>query len=49
VKGEKDEVDSKGHPVYQSMDVKYLVPFLNKAIQEQQCLIQELTKRLENL
>jgi Chaperone of endosialidase len=49
VKGEKDEVDKDGKPVYQSLDVKYLVPILNKAIQEQQLLIGDLIKRISKL
>jgi hypothetical protein len=34
VKGQKDEVDENGHPVYQSVDNSKLVPILWAAVQE---------------
>lgn len=49
VKGEKDEVDKEGKPLYQSIDVKYLVPILNKAIQEIVNQNKDLIKRISKL
>jgi len=39
VSGEKDAVDEDGKPVYQGIDVSFLVATLTAAIQEQQALI----------
>ena len=49
VTGEKDAVDENGNPVYQSIDVSFLVATLTAAIQEQQALITTLTVRIEKL
>ena len=56
VTGEKDAVNEDGTPKYQQMDSSGVVPFLVKAIQEQQALITQqslaltsLTARLELL
>ena len=49
VTGEKDAVNEDGTPKYQQMDNSGVVPFLVKAIQEQQALITSLTARLELL
>jgi hypothetical protein len=42
VTGKKDAVDAEGKPVYQGIDVSFLVATLTKAIQEQQALIVQL-------
>ena len=49
VRGEKDEVDADGKPVYQSIDTSVLVATLTAAIQEQQALITALTARITAL
>jgi hypothetical protein len=49
VRGEKDEVDADGEPVYQSIDTSVLVATLTAAIQEQQALITTLTARITAL
>jgi hypothetical protein len=49
VRGEKDEMDADGEPVYQSIDTSVLVATLTAAIQEQQALITALTARIEAL
>lgn len=49
VTGEKDAVDENGIPIYQGVDASFLIPFLVKAIQEQQVLIENLTTRLSAL
>ena len=49
VNGEKDAVDDEGKPVYQGIDTSFLVATLTAAIQEQQALIENLTKRLNAL
>ena len=49
VQGEKDAIDKDGNPEYQSMDNSGVIPFLVKAIQEQQALIESLTTRLTAL
>lgn len=46
VRGEKDEVDADGNPVYQSIDTSVLVATLTAAIQEQQATIESLTARI---
>jgi hypothetical protein len=47
VTGEKDAVDAEGKPVYQGIDVSFLVGTLTAAIQEQQALIDSLKARLD--
>jgi len=47
--GKKDAVKEDGSPEYQSIDMAKIVPFLTKAIQEQQALITDLTNRLTAL
>ena len=47
VTGEKDAVNEDGTPKYQQMDNSGVIPFLVKAIQEQQAIIQSLTARLD--
>ena len=42
VSGEKDAVDADGNPVYQGIDVSFLVGTLTAAIQEQQAIITKL-------
>jgi hypothetical protein len=42
VTGEKDAVDAEGKPVYQGIDVSFLVATLTAAIQEQQAIIEQL-------
>ena len=49
VTGKKDAINEDGTPKYQQMDNSGVVPFLVKAIQEQQALITSLTARLEVL
>jgi hypothetical protein len=49
VTGEKDAVNEDGTPKYQQMDNSGVVPFLVKAIQEQQALITSLTARITAL
>jgi len=49
VTGEKDAVNEDGTPKYQQMDNSGVIPFLVKAIQEQQALITDLTTRLAAL
>jgi hypothetical protein len=46
VTGEKDAVNEDGTPKYQQMDNSGVIPFLVKAIQEQQALITDLQTRL---
>ena len=46
VSGEKDAVDAEGNPVYQGIDVSFLVATLTAAIQEQQSTINGLTARI---
>ena len=46
VTGEKDAVNEDGTPKYQQMDNSGVIPFLTKAIQEQQALITDLQARL---
>lgn len=46
VTGAKDAVDADGSPVYQGIDVSFLVATLTAAIQEQQTLITDLTARI---
>jgi hypothetical protein len=47
--GTKDGVDADGKPAYQAVDKSGVIPFLVKAIQEQQVLIENLTTRLNAL
>ena len=47
VVGKKDEVDEDGNPVYQTVDLSKLVPYLVAAIQELYKLIMELKKGKE--
>ena len=47
VTGEKDAVDEDGKPVFQGIDVSFLVATLTAAIQEQQTLIEQLKARLD--
>ena len=47
VTGEKDAVDKNGKPIYQGIDVSFLVATLTAAIQEQQALITQLKARLD--
>ena len=47
VVGEKDAVDEDGNPVYQGIDVSFLVATLTAAIQEQQAIIESLKARLD--
>lgn len=49
VTGAKDAVDADGKPVYQGIDVSFLVATLTAAIQEQQALITSLTARIAAL
>jgi hypothetical protein len=49
VTGEKDGLDKYGNPVYQGIDVSFLVATLTAAIQEQQALITTLTERITAL
>ena len=49
VTGEKDAVNEEGKPVYQSVDISFLVATLTAAIQEQQALITQLTARITAL
>jgi hypothetical protein len=49
VSGEKDAINEKGKPIYQSVDTSFLVATLTAAIQEQQALIENLTTRLNAL
>jgi hypothetical protein len=49
VTGKKDAVDADGKPVYQGIDVSFLVATLTAAIQEQQALITALTTRITAL
>jgi len=42
VTGAKDALDEDGKPVYQGIDVSFLVATLTAAIQEQQALITQL-------
>jgi hypothetical protein len=49
VTGEKDAVDAEGKPVYQGIDVSFLVGTLTAALQEAHGLIKDLTTRLEKL
>jgi hypothetical protein len=47
--GVKDGVDSKGNPDYQAVDKSGAIPYLVKAIQEQQAIITALTDRVTAL
>jgi hypothetical protein len=47
--GTKDGVDSNGNPAYQAVDKSGVIPYLVKAMQEQQALIENLTTRLNAL
>jgi len=49
VTGEKDAVDKEGNPKYQQMDSSGVIPFLVKAIQEQQTLIVSQSELINNL
>jgi hypothetical protein len=49
VHGTKDAVDVDGKPIYQGIDVSFLVATLTAAIQEQQATINALTARIETL
>jgi hypothetical protein len=49
VTGEKDAVDEEGKPIYQQMDNSGVIPFLVKAIQEQQTIINDLKARITAL
>jgi hypothetical protein len=49
VTGAKDALDEDGKPVYQGIDVSFLVATLTAAIQEQQALITILTDRITAL
>ena len=49
VTGEKDAINEDGTPKYQQMDNSGVIPFLVKAIQEQQVMIETLTTRLTTL
>jgi hypothetical protein len=49
VTGKKDAVNADGNPVYQGIDVSFLVATLTAAIQEQQALITALTARITAL
>jgi hypothetical protein len=49
VTGEKDAVDAEGNPVYQGIDVSFLVATLTAAIKEQQAIITDLKSRIETL
>jgi hypothetical protein len=49
VTGEKDAVNDDGTPKYQQMDNSGVVPFLVKAIQEQQAMIDELKAKVAAL
>jgi hypothetical protein len=44
--GTKDEIDSKGNPVYQGIDQAKLTPILTKALQEAIARIEQLEARL---
>lgn len=46
VNGEKDAVNDAGKPDYQFVDMAKIVPFLVKAIQEQQKIIEQLKSKL---
>ena len=45
VSGEKDAVDGKGNPVYQGVDLSYLVATLTAAIQELAAKVEALEGR----
>ena len=49
VTGEKDAVDADGKPIYQGIDVSFLVATLTAAIQEQQALITQQAAAIEAL
>lgn len=49
VTGEKDEIDSKGEPVYQSVDYSALVPTLWSALRESICKIENLENKVVEL
>jgi hypothetical protein len=42
VVGKKDEVNAKGEPVYQAVDMSFVIPVLTKAIQELSAEVQAL-------
>jgi len=48
VSGEKDAVDEEGKPVYQGIDVSFLVATLTAAIQEQQAMITSQSEQLSS-
>jgi trimeric autotransporter adhesin len=47
VYGEKDAINDRGEPEYQSVDASFLVATLTAAIQEQQAIIESLKARLD--
>jgi len=49
VTGKKDEVDAEGNPVIQRVNYAKLIPILLKALQEQQGMINELKKQMEEI
>jgi hypothetical protein len=49
VSGCKDAVNEVGRPSYQTVDTRYVVPFLTKAIQEQQSIICSQSSIIETL
>ena len=49
ITGEKDEIDSKGEPVYQTVDYSALVPTLWSALRESISRIENLEKEVEKL
>jgi hypothetical protein len=49
VTGEKDKIDSKGEPVYQSVDYSALVPTLWSALRESICKIENLENKVAEL
>ena len=48
VLGEKDRVDEKGSPIYQSVDYAGLVPYLIVAIKELQAKVKQLEDKLQS-
>ena len=49
VTGEKDAIDGEGNPVYQGVDVSFLIPHLVASIQEQQAMITTLQSQVTAL
>jgi hypothetical protein len=49
VTGEKDKIDSKGEPVYQTVDYSALVPTLWSALRESICKIENLENKISEL